>query len=403
LIDRASGDLQPVAIKFDPGAKTTGVALVREDPDDPAKQTVLHLAELTHRSEAIRKRLIQRAMFRRRRRSGNLRYRAPRFDNRTRRQGWLPPSLQSRVDNVASWLNRYRKLAPIESICVESVRFDLQGLENPDIEGLEYQQGTLFGAELWEYLLEKWGRRCAYCDEEGVPFEADHIVPRVCGGSSRASNLTLACRKCNQQKGAQPVGVFLADDPSRLARILSHTKKPLSSAAAVNVTRKAINGVLSATSLKVKCSSGGRTKFNRTRLGIPKTHALDAACVGELSRLENWNLSILSIKATGRGSYQRTRLDRFGFPRGYLMRGKAVKGFQSGDLVKATVPRGKFQGTHQGRLAVRARGSFVIQSSRGNVETNWKHCKRLMKNNGYTYEIKKAAIPPLPEGSGSLA
>jgi hypothetical protein len=84
-------------------------------------------------------------MFRRRRRSANLRYHPPRFDNRTRHQGWLPPSLQSRIGNVASWLNWYRKLAPITAIKVESIRFDMQALENPDIEGLEYQRGTLFG------------------------------------------------------------------------------------------------------------------------------------------------------------------------------------------------------------------------------------------------------------------
>jgi hypothetical protein len=276
-------------------------------------------------------------------------------------------------------------------------------LENPDIEGLEYQRGTLFGAELWEYLLEKWGRRCAYCDEDGIPLEAEHIVPRVYGGSKRVSNLTLACRKCNQRKGSQPVHLFLANDPCRLSHILSHTKQPLSSAAAVNVTRTAITRVVYATGLEVQCSSGGRTKLNRTQLGIPKTHALDAACVGEVSQLESWNVPILSIKAAGRGSYQRTRLNRFGFPRGYLTRQKIVKGFQTGDFVKATILRGKFKGTHQGRLAVRARGSFVIQSSAGNVETSWKHCKRLMRNDGYTYEIKPPAIPPLPKGGGSLA
>ena len=403
LIDRVSGELQPVAIKFDPGANTTGVAIVRKDPEDPTKQTVLHLAEITHRGQAIRKHMIQRAIFRRRRRTANFRYRAPRFDNRTRREDWLPPSLQSRVDNVASWLNRYRKLAPITSIYVESVRFDMQALENPHIEGLEYQRGTLFGAELWEYLLEKWGRTCAYCDAEGLPLEAEHIAPKACGGSNRVSNLTLACRKCNQRKGSQPVHLFLANDPSRLTRILSHTKKPVSSAAAVNVTRKATTRVMSATGLEVHGSSGGRTKFNRTQLGIPKTHALDAACVGELSELESSNIPVLCIKATGRGSYQRTRLDRFGFPRGYLTRQKAVKGFQTGDLVKATMPRGKFKGAHQGRLAVRVRGAFVIQSSAGNVETSWKHCKRLMRNDGYTYEIKPPAIPPPPQGGGSLA
>jgi 5-methylcytosine-specific restriction endonuclease McrA len=391
LIDRTSGDVQPVAIKFDPGANVTGVSVVRQAPKDPARQTVLHLAEITHRGQAIRRHMIRRAMFRRRRRTANLRYRAPRFDNRRRRADWLPPSLQSRVDNVAFWLNRYRKLAPVTSVYVEAATFDTQVLENPDIQGLDYQRGTLFGVEIWEYLLDKWERRCAYCDADGIPLEAEHIVPRVCGGSNRVSNLTLACRECNQRKGSQSVHVFLADDPSRLLRILSHTKKPLSSASAVNVTRNAVNRVLYGTGLKVRCSTGGRTKFNRTRLGIPKTHALDAACVGELAQLDGWNIQVLCIEATGRGSYQRTRLDRFGFPRGHLMRQKAVNGFQTGDLVKAIISSGKFKGVHRGRVAVRMRGQFVIQSSAGNVETSWRNCRVIMRNEGYTYAVREVA------------
>jgi 5-methylcytosine-specific restriction endonuclease McrA len=402
LTERQSGGVQPVAIKFDPGAKTTGIAVVRWH-EDRTEQTVLHLAELEHRGGVIRKALGQRAAFRRSRRGRKTRYRAPRFDNRRRRAGWLPPSLQSRVDNVASWLNRYRRLAPIVRVEVEAVRFDLQALENPGIEGVEYQRGTLFGTELWEYLLEKGGRRCAYCDVGGVPLEREHIRPKALGGSDCVSNLTLACEQCNRRKGCQAIETFLADDPDRLARILSQTKRPLDNAAAVNVTRAAIKRTLFSSGLEVGCFSGGRTKFNRTRLGIPKTHALDAACVGEVSALHGWNAPVLLIKATGRGSYQRTRLDRFGFPRGHLMRQKSVRGFQTGDLVRAMIPKGTFQGTHRGRVAVRARGTFVVQTPDGNVEANWKHCKRLMPNDGYTYQQKKAAIPPSAKADGPLA
>jgi hypothetical protein len=96
-------------------------------------------------------------------------------------------------------------------------------------------------------------------------------------------------------------------------------------------------------------------------------------------------------------------LDRFGFPRGYLMRQKSVRGFQTGDLVRATIPKGKFQGTHRGRVAVRARGTFVIQTPYGNVEASWKYCKRLMPNDGYTYQPKEAAIPPSAKADGPLA
>ena len=219
LLDRIEGETQPVALKLDPGAETTGLAIVRQHQKDPSKQIVLHFAEVSHRGKAIRKHIIQRAMFRRRRRGANLRYRAPRFDNRTKPKGWLPPSLQSRIENVTSLVRRYRAVAPISSISVEAVRFDMQKLENPEISGIEYQQGTLAGYEAREYLLEKWGRKCAYCDAENVLLEIDHIRPKGRRGSDRISNLTLACRPCNEAKGCQPVELFLASKPERLKQI----------------------------------------------------------------------------------------------------------------------------------------------------------------------------------------
>ena len=386
LVDRTEGETQPVALKLDPGAKVTGMAIVRENLKDPSKQIVLHLAEVSHRGQTIRKHMTQRVMFRRRRRTANLRYRAPRFDNRTRPEGWLPPSLQTRLENVTSLVRRYRAVAPIRSISVEAVRFDMQQLENQEISGVGYQNGTLAGYEQREYLLEKWNRKCAYCDGENIPLEIDHIHPRARGGSNRTSNLTLACRACNEAKGCKPVELFLASRPEKLKRILAQSKKPLDAAAAVNSTRTALVGKLRETGLPLYTNSGGRTKFNRQTLGLPKTHSLDAACVGTVSRLEAWDMQTLRIKATGRGSYQRTRLDSQGFPRGYLTRSKTVHGFRTGDLVRAIVPSGKNAGTHTGRVAVRASGSFNIQTGSGTIQgINWKRCRRAMPDDGYTY------------------
>jgi 5-methylcytosine-specific restriction endonuclease McrA len=404
LVDRTEGEIQPVALKLDPGANVTGVAIVRQDQKDPSKQIVLHLAEVCHRGKTIRKRMTQRAMFRRRRRTTNLRYRAPRFSNRTRLEGWLPPSLQTRVDNITSLVSRYRAAAPISSLSVEAVRFDLQKLENPEISGIEYQQGTLAGYEAREYLLEKWGRKCAYCDAKNVPLEIEHIHPKGRRGSDRISNLTMACRPCNETKGCQPVELFLASKPEKLKRILAQSKKPLAAAAAVNSTRTALVGRLRQTGLPIFTSSGGRTKFNRQTLGLPKTHALDAACVGAVSGLEAWNMQSLRIKATGRGSYQRTLLDKFGFPRGYLTRSKTVHGFRTGDLVNAIVPRGKKAGTHMGRVAVRVSGSFNIQTENGTIQgINWRHCRRVMPDDGYTYTQQTSAIPPTTKAVGFLS
>ena len=389
--------LQLLSLKIDPGSKTTGMALVRDarrTENDTAEVSkgavVLSLIEIAHRGRQISEALTARRQMRRRRR-GNLRYRAPRFLNRGNKgKGWIAPSSQHRVDSTLAWVKRITCWAPIHTIAQELVRFDMQAMQTPGIEGVQYQQGTLAGYELREYLLEKWGRKCAYCGAENVPLQIEHIQPKAKGGSNRESNLTLACRCCNEKKAARPIEVFLAKKPELLKRVLAQAKRPLKDAAAVNTTRWALLKALKATGLPVETSSGGRTKFNRQTLEIPKTHALDAACVGEMRWISHWRRPTLHIKCTGRGSYQRTRLDKFGFPRGYLMREKSVHGFATGDLVKATVTKGKKQGCYRGRVAIRASGSFNIQTPdvEGGVVQgiSHKHCTLLQRGDGYGYQ-----------------
>lgn len=404
LVDRqaASCDLQPLRLKLDPGSKTTGLALVRDaqiiDPQTGEIQIaafVLNLVELVHRGKQISEALTARRQMRRRRRS-NLRYRAPRFLNRgSKKSGWLAPSLQHRVDTCMAWVRRIKRWAPVTAISSELVRFDTQALQNPEISGIEYQRGTLFGYDLREYLLEKWHRQCAYCDAKDVPLQIEHIRPKARGGSNRVSNLALACRCCNQKKAARSIEDFLAKDPKRLAKILADVKTPLRDAAAMNATRWPLARALQATNLPVELASGGQTKFNRCTLGIPKTHALDAACVGTLQAIENWQLPTLTLKATGRGSYQRTRLNKFGFPRGYLLRTKRVHGFGTGDLVRAEVPAGVKVGTYTGRVAIRASGSFNIQSYQDGKSVvvqgiSHRHCRIIQRADGYGYFFNRA-------------
>lgn len=396
LIDRevAQSELQPLELKIDPGSKTSGLALVRnsesvnaETGEMTATAHVLNLFELIHRGFQISNALSARRQMRRRRRSANLRYRAPRFLNRKNKgKGWLAPSLQHRIDTTLSWVARLRKYAPITGLAQELVRFDMQQLENPEITGVEYQQGELAGYEVREYLLEKWQRKCAYCDASEVPLQIEHIHPKACGGSGRISNLTLACAPCNLRKAAQDVSVFLTNDPTRLARIQAQSKRPLRDAAAVNATRWMLFNALKATDLPVRTGSGGLTKFNRARLGMPKTHALDAVCVGQVNHVEQWQKPTLEIKATGRGSYQRTRLTRFGFPRGYLTRQKRIHGFQTGDMIRAIVTKGKKVGEYMGRVAVRASGSFNIQTAEGLVQgISHRYCVLIQRSDGYGY------------------
>ncbi|MBW4672109.1 MAG: RRXRR domain-containing protein [Cyanomargarita calcarea GSE-NOS-MK-12-04C] len=137
-----------IQVKIDPGSKTTGIALTQGS-------LVIWGAELSHRGQAIKASLESRKAIRRGRRNRNTRYRKARFLNRTRRRGWLAPSLQHRVETTLTWVNKLIKFAPITGISQELVRFDLQQIENPEISGTEYQQGELQGYEVREYLLEK--------------------------------------------------------------------------------------------------------------------------------------------------------------------------------------------------------------------------------------------------------
>jgi 5-methylcytosine-specific restriction endonuclease McrA len=395
LVDRDAAEcvFQPLTIKLDPGSRTTGMALVRENAtldtttgEVSTTANVVHLFELAHRGRRISEALSARRQMRRRRRA-SLRYRAPRFLNRGNQgRGWLAPSLRHRIDTTLAWVNRLQRLTSLTAIAQELVRFDMQRMDNPEITGVEYQQGTLAGYEVREYLLEKWDRQCAYCGARNVPLNIDHAHAQARGGSNRVANLVLACVPCNSKKGACDVREFLSGEPARLARIEAQMRQPIKDAAAVNATRWALWRALKATGLPVATGSGGRTKYNRCRLNIPKTHALDAVCVGKVDAVRHWRKPVLAIKATGRGSYQRTRLDAFGFPRGYLTRQKRVHGFQTGDMVQARVTNGKKIGQYTGRVAVRASGSFNIQTQQGVVQgISHRHCKVIQRADGYGY------------------
>ncbi|GGN90904.1 hypothetical protein GCM10010112_76730 [Actinoplanes lobatus] len=393
LKDRTVQDseIQGVEVGVDPGSKATGVAAFTTQT---GARTGLLAIEVRHRGGQIRDKLTARAALRRGRRSRNLRYRAPRFRNRARPKGWLAPSLQHRVDTTMSWIERLRRWAPVIQLHVERVAFDTQLLQNPTIQGAEYQAGELAGYEVREYLLEKWKRRCAYCGASGVPLNIDHIHPKARGGSDRIANLTLACVPCNQAKGSTPVEVFLTGRPVVLARILRQVKTPLRDAAAASSTRWALWRALTGTGLQVAVATGGRTKWNRARTGAPKTHTLDALHVGVLDTVTRWPGTTLVATSTGRGSYARTRSDRYGFPRLRLPRIKQVWGFATGDLVHAVVPSGVKRGTHTGRVAVRSTGSFNIRTKTGLVQgIHHRHIRLLQRADGWAYTHQPEGQP----------
>ena len=389
LKDRTAdaSEVDGVELGVDPGSRHTGIAVFTAQGGERRGR---HSVQLNHRGATIRKKLEQRAAYRRGRRSRNLRYRAPRFLNRTRPRGWLAPSLRHRVETTVSWVDRLSRWAPVRAVHIERVAFDTHAISaGRPLEGAEYQHGTLHGTEVREYLLAKFGRACAYCGAMGVPLNVDHVHPRSRGGSDRVSNLVLACIPCNERKSNRPVEEFA---PKQATDILARAKAPLRDAAAVNSTRWALWRALDAR-MSTHTASGGRTKWNRTRVGLPKTHTLDALTVGNLNTVTETVRTVLVAGCTGRGTYARTRTDKHGFPRLRLPRQKQFFGFQTGDLIRAVVPAGKYAGTHTGRVAVRASGRFAVRTAHGLAAAGHRYLTLLQRADGYAYTTQPEGEP----------
>jgi hypothetical protein len=272
---------------------------------------------------------------------------------------------------------------------MELVKFDMQIMENAEISGVEYQQGILAGYELREYLLEKWGRTCAYCGKENLPLQIEHIVPRAKLGSNRVSNLCLACEKCNTRKGTKDIKDFLKKKPDRMLKILAQAKAPLGDAAAVNATRWELFRRLEVLGLPIECGSGGLTKYNRTTRALPKTHWLDAVCVGKSTPkcIKTTGIVPLAIRAYGHGCRQMCLMTRHGFPRTDPKAKHFKHGFKTGAIVPDHL---KNAGTHVGRISAKA-GSFDIATKVGKVtQIGKKYCRKLQRADGYGYSQRSA-------------
>ena len=186
--------IQPMTLGVDSGAIHSGYSVANEHREYSS-------AEVIARND-ISNRLSDRRMYRQNRRYRKTRYRQPRFNNRqNKKKGWLPPSLEQKVAVQVNEIDHIHRYFPIETIIVETAEFDIQKIKNPDISGIEYQQGTLQGYNIRNYLLEKHKRKCFYCGQTVSGFEVEHMLPKTRGGSNRIDNLTLSCHDCNETKG----------------------------------------------------------------------------------------------------------------------------------------------------------------------------------------------------------
>jgi len=252
---------QNITLGIDAGYSKVGFSAVTDCQE-------LMSGELKLRKD-VSKKIEKRRMYRGGKRN-KLWHRQPRFLNRSKKSSWLAPSIQHKLDTHARLIKNIQNWLPVTKTIVEVATFDTQRMQNPEISGIEYQQGELQGYEIREYLLDKWERQCVYCKKKNLPLEIEHIIPKSRGGSSRVSNLTISCRKCNLKKGSQTAEEF------GFPEIQKQAKKSLKSTAFMNIVRKRL-----AKQINAEETFGYITKYNRIKQNIDKSHINDAFVIAK--------------------------------------------------------------------------------------------------------------------------
>ena len=319
---------QPVRLGTDSGFKHIGFSVVTERRELISGEAVIRTD--------IPKLNQEKAMYRRNRRD-KLRYRQPRFMNRgNKKKGWFAPSIDHKLQTHMRLIGKLKRILPISDVIIEVASFDTQKMQNPEMSGIEYQQGELQGYEIREYLLEKFHRTCVYCGKTGVPLEIEHLTPKSRGGSNTVDNLAISCHECNQKKNNLTAEEFGYPDLRKRALIT------MRDAAFMNTVRWKLTQLTGADH-----TFGYITKRNRISLGLDKSHANDAFVIA------GGNMQVRStvFNATQRRRNNRSlQINRKGFMPSIRRRRYPL---QPGDVVEFGESRYDVVGVH-------SYGNYVI-------------------------------------------
>ena len=189
------GHVQPVSLGVDPGYRHIGLSATTDD-------RVLFEAVAECRTD-IPKLMEKRRSLRRGRRHRKTRYRKARFNNRvhSKHRGWLAPSVEQRIGYHIHLIDFVCRLLPISRIVIEEAKFDMQRIENPDIEDVGYQHGPQYGFDnVKEYVRWRDGYKCQHCHHKSgsdIKLEVHHIIQRKDGGTDHRDNLVTLCHDCH--------------------------------------------------------------------------------------------------------------------------------------------------------------------------------------------------------------
>ena len=263
LLYSSTNYTQEIALGVDSGSKHIGLSATTKDK-------VLFESDVELRNDIVNL-LSTRRQNRRTRRSHKTRYRNPRFNNRKRKDGWLAPSVQNKVDSHLTVIRRVHEILPISKIVVEVASFDIQKVKNSAISGTEYQQGEQLG--FWnvrEYVLFRDGHTCQCCKGKSKDkiLNVHHIESRKIGGNA-PNNLITLCETCH--RGYHKGTVKL---PKTIKRGMS-----FKDATFMGIMRWAFYDKVKELYPNVSLTYGYITKNIRIESGLPKDHYIDARCI----------------------------------------------------------------------------------------------------------------------------
>ncbi|UJL45152.1 HNH endonuclease [Virgibacillus sp. NKC19-16] len=279
LLYGSSGYKQDVNIGVDLGAKHAGIAITSEDK-------VLAKGEVELRQD-VKTNLDTRRTYRRSRRNRKTRYRKPKFQNRRRPEGWLPPSIQSRIENTFFWIEKYCALVPDSKLTIEVGKFDVQKMIDPEIQGVAYQQGQLYGYhDVRYFVFARDQYTCQVCKKKYKILNTHHMIYRSHGGSNRADNLISVCTDCHTHENHQKGNIFwkwMVEGK----KLPQYKEGPF-----MNTFRRRVN----ARYTDAKITYGSITTPKRKVLGLEKTHANDAVAISGISAIKNDTQIVFQIK-----------------------------------------------------------------------------------------------------------
>lgn len=377
---------QPVSLGVDAGYKHVGLSATTAKAE-------LYASEVELRQD-ITDLLSARLALRRARRHRKTRYRAPRFDNRIRskRKGWLAPSVENRINAHLSRIEAVLRLLPVTKITVETASFDTQLLKNPDISGKEYQEGEQLG--FWnvrEYVLFRDGHVCQHCHgrSKDPVLNVHHLESRRTGGDAPGNLITL-CETCHKAYHRGEIKLNAKRGQSFRAETFMGIMRP--------TVLNRLKG--SHPELEVCSTYGYLTKHARILHGIAKSHCADAFCIAGNLGAERLG-EFFFQKQTRRNNRQIHKLTIL--KGGMRKRNQApyeVKGFRLFDKVACKGEEGFVFGR-------RTSGSFDVRKLDGARISAGISCKKLRlleKRRTFLTEIRKEeALPPLPERRGLRA